>query len=163
MIRQVVGYAVDMKTLSLVLWIILYGMNGKQVEATDQIGNKSRTNDCQASPGNICLDETYNKLEIPNRPVRVESWIWVVQITEVDYDQNTVAITAMLTFGWQDNRIQNRRDANDTMQCLDRVWLGKIWYPSFFIRGLTDIKIFKAAGEHCTGVNLNIRPVLFNS
>ena len=129
-------------TLFLILWIIFFGDNG-QVRATDEIANKSGTNDCQASPGNICLGENYNKLELPRKPVEIVSWIWIVQVAEVDYDQNTVAISATITFGWRDNRLQNRRDANDTWQCLDREWLRKIWCPTFFIRGMTDIKIFK--------------------
>ena len=95
----------DMNTLSLILWIILYGKNRNQVGATDNIANKSRTNECQASPGNICLDENYNKLEIPNRPVKVESWIWIVQVPEVDFVRNTVAITAMIIFGCVCNQL----------------------------------------------------------
>ena len=148
-------------TLFLTLWIILYGKNGKHVGATDEFANKAVTNDCQASPGNICLDENYDKLEIPRKPVEIESWIWIVQVSEVDYDQNTVAITAMITYAWQDNRLHNRKEANDTWQSLNQEWLEKIWYPSFFIRGLTDFRWFKS-GKHTTGMIRRYKPYVDN-
>ena len=90
--------------------------------------------DLECSSNGICLQNDYNKHELPSQPVTVHVEIDITQVTEVNDVVGTVDFMAYMMFTWKDNRLIGKWKTGDRgFKMLEKEWHDKLWYPAIHL------------------------------
>ena len=90
----------------------------------------------------VCLPGDYNKMDLPGeKPIYIDTQLILMEIFEVNENDHTIHINAIMIFAWQDNRL-NFTSAMDTSVDVDKQFIDNIWTPDLYIYHMKEIQGF---------------------